>query len=100
MRRVLDTDPTTGISHVFYKDVETEEYRITAEQDVAPLLEDNKRKLIEAPRRFGDLTRVASIDLVTLNAWQKDGRDRDQKFLQRWLNDSDHRFYRTHPGTI
>ena len=100
MRRVIDTDPATGISHVFYKDADTGQYRITAEQDVTPLLELNKRKLIEAPRRFGEFTHVASIDLATLREWQKDGRDKDQDFLRRWLNDSDNRFYRTHSGTL
>jgi hypothetical protein len=99
MKRVLDTDPVTGISHLFYADSDSN-YRVVVEQDVTPILEANKRKLIDAPTRWGEWTHVASVDLATLMQWRREGKDRDQTFLRRWLNDSDHRDYRTHPGTI
>ena len=97
-RRIIDHDPESGISHVFYSN--GDEYRVVAEQDVSSLIEANKKALIEAPDRFGEWTRVASIPLVELNRLRREGKLNDQPYLKRWLNDSDHRYFRTHPGRI
>ena len=98
MRKVLDTDPLTGISHVFYAD--NDQYTVTVEQDVTSIIEANKADFNNAPSRFGEWTHVGRIPLSILTDFQKDGRDRDQKFLARWLNDSAHLYFRTHPGNI
>jgi hypothetical protein len=100
MRRLLDTDPLTGISHVFYKDEGTSQYSIVAEQDVSPIIDACKRDFNAAPARFGEWSHVGRIPYAVLADWRKDGRDRDQKFLKRWLNDSAHLYFRTHPGKI
>ena len=53
MRKTLDFDPTTGISHVFNYDEVTDEATITAEQDVSAVIEANKRAYNDAPDRHG-----------------------------------------------
>jgi hypothetical protein len=98
MKRVLDTDPVTGITHLFYAD--SGECRVVVEQDVSTIIEDCRRRFNDAPARFGEWTHVGVIPMATYREWQNDGRDVDQTFLRRWLNDGDVSKFRTHPGTI
>jgi len=51
-------------------------------------------------RNFGDWVRVASIPLDTVynSGLEEANRQRDQKYLSRWLNDGDNRAFRTHEG--
>ena len=100
MRKVIDTDPTTGISHVFYFDDATDEVTITAEQEVAGVLEHNKRAFNDAPERYGEWTRVAQIPLSIYYDMVKTGKIRDDAYMKRWLNDPDNRFFRTRPGVV
>lgn len=100
MKKILDTDPITGIRHVFNYDDSTDEVTITAEQDVSSLLDVNKSEFNERHGRFGELTKVASIPNVILVELKKNGILNDQKAFKRWLNDPENRFFRTRPGTI
>lgn len=100
MRKILDHDPVTGISHVFYYDNETDEATITAEQEVEDVVEANKRLYNDAPERWGDWNRVAQIPMTIFWDLKKKGILDDQAALKRWLNDPDNRFFRTRPGTI
>lgn len=100
MRKVLDHDPNTGISHVFYYDTETDEATITAEQDVDDVVEFNKAQFNEQHGRWGEFTKVASLPLVVYHDLQKKGILDDRKAFKRWLNDPDNRFFRTRPGHV
>lgn len=100
MKKVLDHDPVTGISHVFYYDDETDEATITAEQQLAPIIDENKELYNDAPTRFGDTARVAQIPMVVYWDLQKRGILNDQVALKKWLNDPDNRFFRTRPGNV
>lgn len=100
MRKVIDTDPTTGISHVFYYDDATDEVTITAEQDVASVLEHNKTSYNDAPDRHGEWSRVAQIPMSIYYDLAKSGKLRDNAYMKRWLNDPDNRFFRTRPGKV
>lgn len=100
MKKVLDHDPVTGISHVFYYDNETDEATITAEQQLVPIIEENKQLYNDAPTRFGDTARVAQIPMVVYMDLQKRGILNDQVALKKWLNDPDNRFFRTRPGNV
>lgn len=100
MRKVLDHDPNTGISHVFYYDDVTDEATITAEQDVDDVVEFNKQQFNEQHGRWGEFTKVASLPLVVYHDLQKKGVLDDRKAFKRWLNDPDNRFFRTRPGHV
>lgn len=100
MRKVLDHDPNTGISHVFHYDDMTNEAAITAEQDVSRYIEANKREFNDAPDKHGEWSKVASIPMVVYLDLKKQGILDDQVALKRWLNDPDNRFFRTRPGTV
>lgn len=100
MKKLLDTDPITGIRHMFEYDETTDQATITAEQDVSNVIESNKRVYNDANGKYGDWTRVASIPMVVYMDLKKKGILDDQVALKRWLNDPDNKYFRTRPGTI
>jgi len=100
MRKILDTDPITGIRHVFDYDNETDQATITAEQDVGTVVEANKAAFNDAPTRHGEFTKVASLPMVVYVDLKKRGILDDQAALKKWLNDPDNRVFRTRPGRV
>lgn len=100
MKKTLDFDPVTRISHVFNYDEVTDEATITAEQDVTAVIEANKRAYNDAPDRHGEWSRVAQIPMVVYMDLKKQGILDDQVSMKKWLNDPDNRFFRTRPGSI
>jgi len=100
MKKLLDTDPITGIRHVFNYDETTDEAVITAEQDVSSIIESNKQAYNDAPDRHGEWSRVAQIPMVIYMDLKKKGILEDQVALKRWLNDPDNKYFRTRSGTI
>jgi hypothetical protein len=70
--------------------------------DVESLIEHNKAQFnqIDERARYGEFTKVASIDMLTWLDLKKKGILDDQVRLKRWLNDPDNRYYRTRPGTV
>jgi len=101
LRKIIDHDPVTGISHVFYYDNETDEATITAEQNVDDVVEENKQLYNDAPTNWNDdWNRVAQIPMVVYWDLKRKGILDDQVALKRWLNDPENRFFRTRPGTI
>jgi len=100
MRKILDTDPITGIRHVFDYDNETDQATITAEQDVGTVVEANKAAFNDAPTRHGEWTKVASLPLVVYMDLKQRGILDDQKKLKEWLNSSENRHFRTRPGRV
>ena len=99
-KRLLDFDPHLGVASYHHFDNETGLTTITSESDVSAILDFNKRQNNDANRRFGEFTKVASIDPVTWTRLKKEGIADDSKALKRWLNDPDNMYFRTHPGTL
>lgn len=101
MRKVLDHDPNTGVSHVWHWDEDTEETVITSEQNVDQIVHVNKLLYNEQGKKFGkDGTVVASVPMSIYHEWVQSGKINDQKHLFRWLNDPDNRHFRTHAAYL
>ncbi len=101
MKKILDHNPDSGVSHVWHWDEETEETTITSEQNVDQLIAVNKMLYNEQGKKFGkDGTVVASVPMSIFHEWQRDGKLHDQKWLFRWLNDPDNRVFRTHAAHL
>lgn len=98
-KRLLDIDGF-GVANYHHFDNETGITTITSEADVTALLEFNKRQKNDANRRFGEFTKVASIDPVTWAILVKEGTAHDKKALKKFLNDYDYANFRTHPGVL
>ena len=100
MRKVIDHDPNTGISHVLYHDEEDGVSRYVAEQDTSSLLDINRAEANAAGKRFGDWARVARLPMTLFVELKKKGILDDAKAFKRWLNDPDNRYFRTHEGRL
>lgn len=94
-----------------YADYEEKEDKLIIErvQDVEPIIEANKRAFNDAPetgRYSGDMHHVAQIPMVVIEDYcKKKGLDfhtfmADKKEWKRFLNDPDHRAFRTRPGRV
>ena len=100
MKKALDYDPNTGISHVFHYDELTDEATITAEQDITNVIEMNKALYNRDHGKHGEWTHVAQIPMVVYLDLKKKGIIDDPAAMKRWLNDADNRFFRTRPGSV
>ena len=100
MRKVIDHDPTTGISHVLYHDEADGVSHYVAEQATDYLLDFNRKQANEAGKRFGNWAKVASLPMTVFMDMKKKGILDDSKAFKRWLNDPDNRFFRTHEGHL
>lgn len=100
MRKVIDHDPATGISHVLYHDESDGVSHYVAEQDTSTLLDWNRKQANEVGKRFGEFTKVASIPMPLYMDLKKKGILDDVKAFRRWLNDPDNRFFRTHEAHL
>jgi len=98
-KRLLDIDGF-GVANYHHFDNETGITTITSEADVTALLDFNRRQNNDANRRFGEFTKVASIDPVTWAILVKRGTAHDKKALKKFLNDYDYANFRTHPGVL
>lgn len=99
MSRIFDHDPTTGITkywHVTGKG----EYVVETKQDATKIAEANKRSYNDAPDRWRDLNRVASIPLSVYYDLKRRGIADDPKALRKWLNDGNNKVFRTRGGTL
>lgn len=100
MRKVIDHDPTTGISHVLYFDESEGVANYVAEQETSFLLDFNRAQANEAGKRFGEWAKVASLPMTVFMDLKQKGILDDSKAFRRWLNDPDNRYFRTHGGTL
>lgn len=100
MRKVIDHDPTTGISHVLYHDESDGVSRYVAEQATDFLTDFNRKQANEAGKRFGEWAKVASLPMTLYLKLKQEGVLDDPKALKRWLNDPDNRYFRTHEGRL
>lgn len=102
MKRLFDIDPLSGVKRYFHYDELTDEATLTAEQDVTKVLEDAKRRRNNFTKldRWGDGKVVASVPLSIYYEWMREGKDRDDAFLRRWLNDPDNSGFRIFEGRV
>lgn len=99
-RRLFSHDPATGITRWFEYDHTDDHFSIITEQDVDPIIEATKQDFNDAPQKWGDMARVASIPMTIYYDLLRKGIIHDQAAMKRWLNDPDNRFFRTRPGTV
>ena len=100
MKEHFSFDPVTGIKRTFHWDDTADEFLIQTEQPTAEIVETNKQAYNDAPDRWGEWTRVASIPLSIYFDLKKKGIADDEAALKRWLNDPSNRFFRTRPGSL
>jgi len=103
MRRLLNHDPLTGITEWFIPDDEGRKFIIHTQQDVTKIVEENKKNYNffdeKAPWK-GEWHRVASIPLHIWYDLKKKGITRSEVELKKWLNDPEHKYFRTRPGRV
>jgi len=100
LKRMLSYDPVLGIKRTFHWDDTTDEFLIQTQQDTTDIVEANKAAYNDAPDRWGEFTRVASIPISLYFDLKKKGIADDPEAMKRWLNDPDQRFFRTRPGRL
>jgi hypothetical protein len=104
--RLFDHDPFSGHTEYFHYDPETDGFSIETQQDVEYIIETNKALSNDAPTRFGELTRVASIPSVVVmqlaaqGILSSAGAILDADRFRLWLNDRDNRAFRTRTGKV
>lgn len=79
--------------------------RITMRVDmpVDSILDQNKEFANDSiGKRFGDWARVASVplELMDQSGLSEASKQKDDRFISRWLNDSDNRKFRTFRGVV
>ena len=104
IKRVLDSDPATGITQWFHFDDVTGDFGLETRQDVTALIESTKgafNPVDEHAPWKGDLHQVASIPMVIYHELAKISNNfKDQRVIRKWLNDKDNRVFRTRPGKV
>jgi hypothetical protein len=98
--KVFSQDPVYGITTYWHYDESTDTATLQKSQEVEGLLDINKAHFNDAPNRWGDWSRVASIPLTVYQELKTKGVVDDERAFKRWLNDPDNRFFRTRPGTV
>lgn len=93
-------DPVLGIKRTFHWDDTNDTFLIQTTQETEEIVEANKAAYNEAPDRWGEFTRVASIPISVYWDLKKKGIADDDAAMKRWLNDSDNRFFRTRRGEV
>jgi hypothetical protein len=99
---LIDHDALSGQFSTFEYDAGTDMYLLRQGQKFDAIAEANKREYNESKSRHGDGLgrKVASIPLQLFFDMYKAGQTRDQKFMKRWLNDSDNRVFRTDHSVV
>jgi len=97
-RRLFSHNPGLGITRYWHYDEDTDTAVIESVSDHEHLLEgaQESRNGFTSLDRMGDgLQKVAEVPIDIYATWLADGRDKDQAFVRRWLNDPENRRYRT-----
>lgn len=93
-------DPVIGLKRTFHWDDTTDDFLIQTEQETTDIIEANKAAYNDAPARWGEWTRVASIPLSIYFDLKKKGIADDDAAMKRWLNDPDNLYFRTRAGNV
>ena len=100
-KQLLGVDPMTGTAQFSHYDDSDDIFRYHQEVETAPLVAINRRDYANAPMRYGgDMHLVARLPMVLWLKLYQDGTLNDPPRLKRWLNDPDHRDFRTRPGWV
>jgi len=99
-RRPYCVDPLTGTLHYVDYDADADALHYTSEQEAGPLLDLNRKMYNDAPTRWKEGQHVAFLPDIFVMKLMREGILHDSKRLKRWLNDPDHRAFRTRPGTL
>lgn len=99
LKRVLSYDPATRTKTTYHYDWKTDDSYIQTQQDVQPILEDNKIWRNDVDQRKHDFRRVASIPLHLFYQIPAAIRN-DSKELRKWLNQPEHSAFRTWEGSV
>lgn len=97
-RQLFSRDPFLGLTKYFHYDEGKDQAIIETVADVEPLLEANLQSRNEQTRldRMGDgVQHVACVPMHIYGEWLATGKDRDDAFVRRWLNDPENLKYRT-----
>jgi hypothetical protein len=98
-KRLFDKDPMMGTS-TYWHVTDKGEYMLETVQDVTAIADRNKKEYNQAPNKYGDVNKVASIPLSVYYELKRQGIVDDPKALRKWLNDGDNRVFRTRAGTL
>jgi len=101
MKRLFSHNPELGITRWFHDDG-LGNCTIESVQNVDPLVELNHFAQKEQTKlhRWGEGKIVATIPLSIYLKLKAEGKDKDQAFMRRWLNDPDNRMYRRFLGKV
>lgn len=101
MKRLLTSDPLTGISTWFHKDSD-KGFKLETTQDVSAIIDQNRALQNEAVAKgqSGEMWHAATVPMVILQKWATDAglAMNDKAFgevVKKKLNDPDNRFMRT-----
>ncbi len=97
--RILANDPVTRKTELWHAQSDGSAV-IETRQDVEDVVEANKADFNAQSGFSGDFHHVARIPLVIYEELMRKGIAQDPQRLKAWLNDSDQRAFRTHPGKV
>ena len=102
MKRLFNRDPDFGITEWFTYDESSDKFSLTIEQDVGAQVESNRQAYnsVTSLDRWGDGKVVARVPLSIYTKWMVEGKDKDDAFLRRWVNDPENKYFRVRPGRI
>lgn len=103
MKKLFSHDPDTGITQWFIPEDDGRKFIIQTTQDVTPFVEANKKAYANFDERSnwkGEWHHVATIPLHTFFEMKKKGITESNQKFKRWLNDPDHKYFRTRPGRV
>lgn len=99
----FDEDPLTGMRQEFLYDPDTGKCHIkTTYSATNELLSQNNAEMVGSlNQKFGEFRKVASVPvhIAARELWQA-MRERDDRFVSKWLNDADHSRFRTFRGRV
>jgi hypothetical protein len=97
-RRLFSHNAALGITTYAHVDHDSDKIVLQKVVDEEGLLENTQRSRnsYTSLDRMGDgFQHVAEVPMHIYSQWLADGRDKDEAFVRRWLNDPENRRYRT-----
>lgn len=98
--RLLEHDPSTGVTEWFHSNADGTEFTIERVENVTGLIETNKALANDDHGQWGDGQLVASFPMSVWWDLKQRGILDDPKAYRRWLNDADNKVWRIRPGKV